>query len=205
MLLLGKLGSVEYVTLVGVFILASIIIHFKKDISEFSIVGNSVRLNKSTEEAKEAIRELKALRIDTFRMLLDVNRRTGGSFFYSVELVEHRAKEFIEIFNKIETSGYLNDLQDDLLKSVNLIFSEQLKGIKAHMTSQKETLDSYGDMPKPMYISFLVGSVIVENINQSSAEWCDTEEKVRSHFFHAIDNYSKLYVIKKKLDELINI
>lgn len=198
---LDLIGPSEYVALIGIFILASILIHYKKDISEFSIVGNTVRLNKSTEEAKEAIKELKDLRIDTFRLLLDVNLKTGGGAYYHAHLVEYRAKEFFNIFNKIQQSGHLNELLFDVSKSADKIFTEQLKGLKNHMKSRIDVINSYGDMPKPTYISFLVDSVVEENVNTKSSDFA-TIEKVRHQFFLAIDNYTQIYCIKKKIDEM---
>ncbi|OTG85839.1 hypothetical protein B9T31_09600 [Acinetobacter sp. ANC 4558] len=198
LLFLKKIDGGNYVALITVVLVICCLIAFKKSIVEISVAGTTLKLKEATDEARDVLRELKDVNLESFRMLLG-NNRYPNSTFKDNSLVITRIRNFFDILEKINERKLTDDLKSEIKLSVDILIKEQFQAIKSHLKEKKYKLDQYGEYPQPMYISFLIDHVVSDNVDLQ-VEKLSTVEKVRVEFSIAIENYMELYRLKQKLD-----
>lgn len=175
--------------------------NFEKVI-EFSIGGAALKLQQTTQEAKDIIKELKDLRVETFKILLKANLMDVPTWSFT-KIVEDRSPDFISIYEKIKDNGCVSELLDNIENSVDILLRMQLRSFKKYISKDgSETIDKLGENPKPMSISFLINENYFQDHVDDRVKDMRTVDEVRYQFELAMENYTKLYLIQNEVKNL---
>lgn len=199
----NKISGAEFVVLSLGFTVIAIIICFSKEVQEFSIAGNSVKLKELRIEAEKTIEELKEARTELFRILFQKSIAFSGGWG-SDSKVDERVNSFISLFNQVEKFNCLKELKLDVSKALNVLMVSQFNQLKFIHLVEKRKGDVFSHIDRPDTLWIKLNDSMIESqrlktrINQQHPEFSVVKEDI----VNGIHAYAKLYQIKIKLDKL---
>lgn len=123
----GKLTGAEFVSLISVFAVISLLVTFSDQVQEFSIAGAMVKLKEVKQEAGQAINELKQARTTTFKFLLKLTLRPSGGFKRLNS--DNRPENFWPLYEEIKQFDHQDELSEEIYEVVNELITSQLNVI----------------------------------------------------------------------------
>ncbi|MGR0279640.1 hypothetical protein ACUM5Y_11420 [Marinomonas dokdonensis] len=190
-----KLTGAEFVSLVSIFAVISLLISLSDQVQEFSIAGNLVKLKEVKHDVQLAIIELQYARDSNFRALLKLSLQTGGALSDISNPKEERVNKFWDIFQAIKQANAYNNLTEDILSTLESVIRAQrykiMDSCSLHTNRENEI------HPDDLLIERLEPSVIDEQISRTTPT-PDIEE-VRTGLKEAIREYRKLYNLREQL------
>lgn len=181
----GKLTGAEFVSLISIFAVISLLLSCVDQVQEFSIAGNIVKLKEVKQEANKAIDELKQARTTTFKFLLKLILKPSGGFgdLFS----DNRVESFWPLYEEIKLFDHLNELSEDVLLIIERLMEGQLRVIIA--ITKIETNEA--TLPSLEHLEMQIEKMpLPENNNR------------QQNVSKALSEYSKLFNLRKKLKNL---
>ena len=164
-----------------------------------TIVCNAVKFKDLKNEAAQTIEELKDARTEIFRLLLPQTLKWGGGYAGSSK-VDSRIQNFIDLYQKIQEFNCINDLRKEITESLRVLIVTQYNNLNfIHKSEYLNPSDSLERLWLPRDISIhltdeMINSLIQPNGTQSNYKI------VKEDIFNAIEAYTQLYGIYKKLE-----
>jgi hypothetical protein len=176
-----KLSGAEFVSLISIFAVISLLLSCVDQVQEFSIAGNIVKLKEVKQEANKAIDELKQARKTTFKFLLKLILKPSG---FGDLFSDNRVDSFWPLYEEIKLFDHLNELSVDILPITERLIEGQLRVINA-ITQIKvnETIP-----PSPEHIEIKIAEMPALENNKN-------KENLRK----ALSEYSQVFNLCKEL------
>jgi hypothetical protein len=200
LLSIGKFSGAEFTAFVVSFAVLSLAVGFAPEIQEVSIAGNVVKLKEVKAEALKAIESLNKSRVETLRVLLGLELKTEGGFGNEAE-IDPRIPGFWRLINLASEYECLKDVKAEVLFGVAVLLKGQLSVIQQRTAStQVAAINSLGDFIEPIELA----SIALEpaGIQERAEHRRESFDKVRAELVVAIDQYFKLFQLKRKVDAL---
>ena len=206
-LLNGLLEGTESVVLIlgGVFV--AFIVYFSSDIQEISFGGNILKLRELNNEALKTIdllkSELNNTKIEIMRLRLQQilsNNNLFGDF--SNSKVEKKVYVFLKIYQKIDEENCIFELKNEIEAIIRVLITSQYNKLKIiHNLETKKPNDNLDDLWLPRDLSLKLSDEIINSIVNYQGDQSTSYLAVKADIFHAIDAYTQLYIILKKLEK----
>lgn len=196
---LKQISGAEFVALIIVSAILSLVLFLFKDIQELSIGGNIIRLKEAKKETEDAISQLKEMKLETFRLFLDKSLDLPAGIQNMNVLMERRISYFLKVYEKIKKANCLCELQEEILNVANILIRNQKIYLYYYSNKLRDKLDSIGELPKPTSIYLSIESEMHNEFKESRASELSDEE-IRKNLENCISAYSDLYVIIKNLE-----
>ncbi|PTV47974.1 hypothetical protein DBL02_00085 [Acinetobacter oleivorans] len=193
LLFLDQIQSPEFVVLIIASMFICLIGYFLKEIQEFSIGGNLVKLKQAKDEVNEAIEQLKNFRIEAFRLfLLKAIEYPGG--WARTGLKDERVESFIKLYTQIVNAKCDDDLREKIKKTNEQLLKDHLyELLKLDKELEKVFLNK--DNPEPSRILLEINNEMLTNYEKRMA-W--TRCQVEAELSESISEYTALFNINKK-------
>lgn len=193
LLFLDQIQSPEFVVLIIASMFICLIGYFLKEIQEFSIGGNLVKLKQAKDEVNEAIEQLKNFRIEAFRLfLLKAIEYPGG--WARTGLKDERVESFIKLYTQIVNAKCDDDLREEIKKTNEQLLKDHLyELLKLDKELEKVFLNK--DNPEPSRILLEINNEMLTNYEKRMA-W--TRCQVEAELSESISEYTALFNINKK-------
>ncbi|WP_342309724.1 hypothetical protein WLF14_14030 [Pseudomonas fluorescens] len=198
LLWVGKFSGTEFTAFVVSFAVLSLAVGFAPEIQEVSIAGNVVKLKEVKAEAIRAIESLNKSRVETLRVLFGLALKTEGGFANEAE-IDPRIPGFWRLIDLATEYKCLDELKAEVLLGVAVLLRGQLSVIYQRSTSPElRAAYSLGETPEPVELA----SVALEPVGIK--EYADSRKKsfdeIRGEMKVALDQYFKLFELKKKVE-----
>ena len=168
----------EFSAIFIAFAVISLLITLLPEVQKFSIAGNSVTFKEVKREAENTIMEMKAVQMDTLRLLLTSVVQTSP--LKGIDAVFSESWRFWDLYEKINNSGYEKELSPEILTTTEQLlrlylwlFINSSNEVKLNISHESEKL------PSPQEIT---GLVIAEK-----------EFKHKDFISDGLPEYQKLY------------
>ncbi|GAM30504.1 hypothetical protein P23_1007 [Acinetobacter calcoaceticus] len=193
LLFLDQIKSPEFVVLIIASMFICLIGYFLKEIQEFSIGGNLVKLKQAKDEVNEAIEQLKKFRIEAFRLfLLKAIEYPGG--WARTGLKDERVESFIKLYTQIVNAKCDDDLREEIKKTNEQLLKDHLyELLKLDKELEKVFLNK--DNPEPSQILLEINNEMLTKYEKRMA-W--TRCQVEAELSESISEYTALFNINKK-------
>jgi len=193
LLFLDQIKSPEFVVLIIASMFICLIGYFLKEIQEFSIGGNLVKLKQAKDEVNEAIEQLKNFRIEAFRLfLLKAIEYPGG--WARTGLKDERVESFIKLYTQIVNAKCDDDLREEIKKTNEQLLKDHLyELLKLDKELEKVFLNK--DNPEPSRILLEINNEMLTNYEKRMA-W--TRCQLEAELSESISEYTALFNINKK-------
>lgn len=137
----------EFATIFIAFAVISLLITLLPEVQKFSIAGNSVTFKEVKQEAENTIIEMKAVQMDTLRLLLTSIVQTSP--LKGIDAVFSESRRFWDLYKKINNSGYKKELlpeilttTEQILRSYLWLFINSSNEVKLNISHNSEKLSS---------------------------------------------------------------
>lgn len=140
LLMEGKLSGAEFVSIVVISIFSFFMVVLVFDIQEFSIGGAVLKLRDMKKDVDESVRQLERDRISMFKIFLRLSLNLSGGLADLNDPTDDRIDNFLLLVQKIESSGCLQDLKQDIIEPLKSIKEGQFKALGRYCC--EESLDS---------------------------------------------------------------
>ncbi|MBN6518314.1 hypothetical protein JZM36_15740 [Acinetobacter pittii] len=196
-----QISGAEFVALIIVSAILSLVLFLFNDIQELSIGGNIIKLKEAKKETEDAISQLKELRVETFRLFLEKSLDLSVGIQNMNVLMERRIAYFLKLYDKIKAANCVLALKEEILNVANTLIRDQKIYLYYYSNKLRDKLDSIGELPKPtsIYLS-LESEMHNEFKNERARELSD--EQIRKNLENCISAYSELYVIIQQLENI---
>ncbi|RJE70009.1 hypothetical protein AMS70_12490 [Acinetobacter sp. JS678] len=193
LLFLDQIKSPEFVVLIIASMFICLIGYFLKEIQEFSIGGNLVKLKQAKDEVNEAIEQLKNFRIEAFRLfLLKAIEYPGG--WARTGLKDERVESFIKLYTQIVNAKCDDDLREEIKKTTEQLLKDHLYEL-LKLDKELEKLFLNKDNPEPSRILLEINNEMLTKYEKRMA-W--TRCQVEAELSESISEYTALFNINKK-------
>ncbi|WP_000093713.1 hypothetical protein [Acinetobacter baumannii] len=193
LLYLDQIKSPEFVVLIIASLFICLIGYFLKEIQEFSIGGNLVKLKQAKDEVDEAIEQLKTFRIEAFRLfLLKAIDFPGG--WARPGLKDERVESFIQLYTQIVHAKCDQELKDEIKKTNEKLLKDHLRELLT-LDTELEKKFINNEKPDPTQILLEINGEMLTNYEKRMG-W--TKSCVEQEFKESMDEYTTLFNIDKK-------
>lgn len=190
----GFIESRDFVVLISLSAVVSLVAPYFGEIQEFSIGGNLVKLKEANEELSATIEQVKQIKISMFRMLLLKSLQHSGGFGSS-SLVDSRVEYFCSLIKEINEANCFEDLKMEIGVPLRNLIKSQLGGFYRLFEGKEFEGDQY---PKAMQFYIALNENIIDLVAKNRTPPMPFKEK-KQDILSAIDAYAQLYGIAKNV------
>ncbi len=163
------------------------------DIQEFSIGGAVLKLRDMKKDVDESVRQLERDRISMFKIFLKLSLRLSGGFGDDNSSIDDRVGNFLLLVQKIESSGCLQDLKQDIIEPFELIREGQFEALKQYCAGE------YFD-PVAEYLELASVVLSCDFVRSVAAKKEFGEEKVREDLKKSLNSIKEMIRIGNLLE-----
>lgn len=195
-LFLEQINGTEFVALIIAAMFICLVGYFLKEIQEFSVGGNLIKLKEAKNDVIEAIDQLKQFRVETFRLFLTKSLELSGGWG-TIGLMDERVLKFIDLYSQIEVADCVADLKDDISKVVIILIESHLTimlNMNEHLKN-KFKVEGLLVRPSPHQILLAISDEMLNGYKEYTKR---SEEEVKAELDEAIRAYTTLLIIEKK-------
>lgn len=198
LLYLSQIQSSEFVVLIIASMFICLAGYYLKEIQEFSIGGNIVKLRDAKNDLDEAVDRLQRFQLETLRMLLKKSLQFGGGFG-SIGFKDERAEYIISLVEEIKKSGYFNQLISEINHVVNILINSHLKQLSEINRAFRIRwfADQTNNYPSPDKLRLSISENMIEEYSESKKK--DTND-IEAQIIESINLYVQIYNIKKECE-----
>lgn len=197
---LKQISGAEFVALIIVSAILSLVLFLFNEIQELSIGGNIIKLKEAKKETEDAISQLKELRVETFRLFLEKSLDLPVGMQNMNVLKERRIDYFLRLYEKIKSANCVFELQEEILNVANTLIRNQKLYLYYYSNKLRDKLDSIGELPKPSSIYLSIESEMHNEFKNDRARDL-SDDQIRKNLENCISAYSDLYAIIKHLEK----
>nr|BFD42530.1 hypothetical protein FFPRI1PSEUD_40290 [Pseudomonas sp. FFPRI_1] len=192
----SKLSGAEFVAFVFAFAVLCVAVGFAPEIQEVSIAGNVVKLKEVKAEAIRTIESLKRSRVENHRALLKLALNVSGAFA-NEHPIDPRNSEFCRLVELAREYECLIELKPEILTGLDTLLAAQTHVI--HLRNQKI---APGEIISPVELTHIAldaagieGTTLRRHAGLSVSS-------ARTEVIEALEEYSRLYELKRNIEAL---
>lgn len=181
----------EFVSLVTVILIASLIIALFSDISEVSLSSVVLKMNKVKQEAEVTIARLESSLVATFEPLLLMSKKTSGGFGDARSTRDSRIDGFLKLLKSIDKAGVRQALAQEISDTADFFSRVQLQLVDGWSTK----VGLYRDvttLPTPDSVTL---SALDADLQKVSEQMGLSTVDVRKSLLDAISGYREMFLL----------
>lgn len=181
----------EFVSLVTVILIASLIIALFSDISEVSLSSVVLKMNKVKQEAEVTIARLESSLVATFEPLLLMSKKTSSGFGDARSTRDSRIDGFLKLLKSIDKAGVRQALAQEISDTADFFSRVQLQLVDRWSTK----IGLYRDiatLPTPDSVTL---SALDADLQKVSEQMGVSTADVRKSLLEAISGYREMFLL----------
>lgn len=181
----------EFVSLVTVILIASLIIALFSDISEVSLSSVVLKMNKVKQEAEVTIARLESSLVATFEPLLLMSKKTSGGFGDARSTRDSRIDGFLKLLKSIDKAGVRQALAQEISDTADFFSRVQLQLVDGWSTKVGLYRD-VATLPTPDSVTL---SALDADLQKVSEQMGLSTVDVRKSLLDAISGYREMFLL----------
>lgn len=189
----GLILSGDFTTLTIIFALLGTVIAYLPYISEFTLLGNTFKLEQLTMDAEQAIQNLESATADNLKIQLKLVLQVTPGMFPAGYPKDRRLENFWPLYNSIKPNYCTNEVKIQLFETVRILLKGQLECLKFALQRYDSDFDN---IMTPDELSDKLKYSSIRGPNRLNE---DQKKQKEEDIEDAFQDYKKLYGIYKNL------
>jgi hypothetical protein len=183
LLMVGKFSGAEFISIIAVSIAFVFMVIFLSEIQELSIGGAVLKLRDIKKDLDASVKNLERDRVSMFKVFVKLSMRFPGGLGSSRPFDE-RFELFFLLFERIQTSGCLNEVRGDVVNALILIRSNHIRKLSQYLGVDFDSSFDYFDIVSAALDPKVVADVVGRNKS--------SEDEVRSNIKGSLEVIEKM-------------
>ena len=193
-----KFSGPEFVALSLGFAVIGLIVGFAKEVQEFTIAGNGVKLKELRSKAERQVKELERAKAELFRLMLPHVLQGSQQ---TLNRIDPRIKSFLNIFDQIQTFKIVSELKSEIEDVLHVLLICQYGKLTSLYDVPKTIENSFEELDSPSRLFISLNNEKVDQFMKFNCHYQDSDI-AKKDLIEGIQAYAKLYEIKVKLDKI---